>query len=85
MLSGDGTDGAMTYRQIRERGWGAVCLQWVLSGLRAHAFSLTSLNDLMHPKLQYNKVRTHLSIGKDAPVPRAVEATGNVVALPIRS
>jgi len=31
----------------------------------------------------YNAVRTHLSSGKDAPVPRAVQAVGRIVPRPI--
>ena len=31
----------------------------------------------------YNAVRTHLSLGKDAPVPRAVQAVGRIVPTPI--
>ena len=31
----------------------------------------------------YNTLRTHLSLGKDAPVPRAVQALGRIVATPI--
>ncbi len=31
----------------------------------------------------YNAVRTHLSLGKDAPVPRAVQAVGRIVPRPI--
>jgi len=31
----------------------------------------------------YNALRTHLSLGKDAPVPRAVQALGRIVATPI--
>jgi transposase InsO family protein len=31
----------------------------------------------------YNKVRTHLSLNKDAPVPRAIEAVGRIHASPI--
>jgi transposase InsO family protein len=33
----------------------------------------------------YNEVRTHLSLGKDAPLGRAVQQTGVVVAIPILS
>ena len=31
----------------------------------------------------YNALRTHLSLGKDAPAPRAVQALGRIVATPI--
>jgi hypothetical protein len=31
----------------------------------------------------YNGTRTHLSLGKDSPVPRAVHATGSIIPLPI--
>jgi transposase InsO family protein len=31
----------------------------------------------------YNRTRTHLSLGKDSPVPRAVHATGSILPLPI--
>jgi len=31
----------------------------------------------------YNSDRTHLSLGKDAPRPRAVESEGDIIALPI--
>jgi hypothetical protein len=30
----------------------------------------------------YNEARTHLSLGKDAPVSRAVQAVGTIVAKP---
>ena len=33
----------------------------------------------------YNEVRTHLALGKDAPLGRAVQRTGVVVAIPILS
>jgi hypothetical protein len=31
----------------------------------------------------YNGIRTHLSLAKDSPVPRAVHAVGSIVPLPI--
>jgi transposase InsO family protein len=31
----------------------------------------------------YNEARTHLSLCKDAPVPRAVQASGNIAVTPI--
>jgi transposase InsO family protein len=31
----------------------------------------------------YNALRTHLSLGKDAPVPRAVQAAGMIVPRPL--
>src|SRR5262249_61252989 len=31
----------------------------------------------------YNETRTHLSLEKDAPIPRAVQAVGQTLALPI--
>jgi hypothetical protein len=31
----------------------------------------------------YNALRTHLPLGKDAPVPRAVQALGRIVPTPI--
>jgi hypothetical protein len=31
----------------------------------------------------YNAARTHLSLGKDAPIPRAVQAVGRIVPRPI--
>ena len=31
----------------------------------------------------YNETRTHLSLNKDAPIPRAVEAVGGILCLPI--
>jgi hypothetical protein len=31
----------------------------------------------------YNEVRTHLSLGKDAPCTRAIERFGDIVAQPI--
>jgi transposase InsO family protein len=33
----------------------------------------------------YNEVRTHLSLGKDAPQGRAVQRSGNIIAIPILS
>ena len=33
----------------------------------------------------YNQVRTHLALGKDAPLGRAVQRTGVIVAIPILS
>jgi transposase InsO family protein len=33
----------------------------------------------------YNGTRTHLSLAKDSPVPRAVDAVGSIVPLPILS
>ena len=34
-------------------------------------------------KNYYNVTRTHLSLNKDAPSPRAVQATGHIISLPI--
>jgi hypothetical protein len=31
----------------------------------------------------YNETRTHLSLNKDAPIPRAVQAAGRTLCLPI--
>jgi hypothetical protein len=31
----------------------------------------------------YNSARTHLSLGKDAPIPRAVQVVGQIVPTPI--
>ena len=31
----------------------------------------------------YNEARTHLSLQKDAPIPRAVQAVGETLAVPI--
>jgi len=31
----------------------------------------------------YNKARTHLSLNKDTPVPRAIQAIGRIYAKPI--
>jgi Integrase core domain len=33
----------------------------------------------------YNQVRTHLALGKDAPLGRAVQRSGVIVAIPILS
>jgi len=33
----------------------------------------------------YNEVRTHLALGKDAPLGRAVQRSGVIVAIPILS
>ena len=33
----------------------------------------------------YNEVRTHLALGKDAPLGRAVQRTGVIIAIPILS
>jgi hypothetical protein len=31
----------------------------------------------------YNEARTHLSLHKDAPIPRAVQAVGHTLAMPV--
>jgi hypothetical protein len=31
----------------------------------------------------YNEARTHLSLTKDAPIPRAAQAAGRILSLPI--
>jgi len=31
----------------------------------------------------YNEARTHLSLGKDAPILRAIQAVGQTLALPV--
>jgi hypothetical protein len=31
----------------------------------------------------HNEARTHLSLNKDAPIPRAVQAAGRILRLPI--
>jgi transposase InsO family protein len=42
------------------------------------------LHDVLRSYAQYyNAARTHLSIAKDAPVPRAVQAIGTILPLPI--
>ena len=33
----------------------------------------------------YNEVRTHLALGKDTPVGRTVQRSGNIIAIPILS
>ena len=33
----------------------------------------------------YNEVRTHLALGKDTPMGRAVQRSGNIIAIPILS
>jgi hypothetical protein len=35
--------------------------------------------------MYYNEVRTHLALGKDAPLGRAVQRSGVIVAIPILS
>jgi hypothetical protein len=34
-------------------------------------------------KNNYNEARTHLSLQKDAPIPRAVQTVGQTLAVPI--
>jgi len=34
-------------------------------------------------KDNYNEVRTHLSLQKDAPIPRAVRSAGRVIPVPL--
>jgi hypothetical protein len=47
-------------------------------------FGERHLRHLLLSYLQYyNGARTHLSLNKDAPVPRAVQAVGHVLATPI--
>src|SRR5215211_5044872 len=42
------------------------------------------LRHLLQSYLQYyNETRTHLSLGKDAPIPRAVEAVGYILSRPL--
>ena len=36
-----------------------------------------------HIRRYYNEIRTHLSLHKDAPMPRKVQAVGRVLSLPI--
>jgi len=40
-------------------------------------------NVLLSYKDYYNTRRTHLSLNKDAPVPRGVERAGNILCRPI--
>ena len=35
--------------------------------------------------LYYNETRTHLGLAKDAPIPRAVQRSGSIVATPVLS
>jgi len=37
----------------------------------------------IHIKGTYNEVRTHLSLQKDAPIPRAVRSAGRVIPVPL--
>jgi hypothetical protein len=50
-----------------------------------NAFSLIGPSDVASNKDYYNRARTHLSLNKDAPVPRAIEAVGRIHASPILS
>jgi hypothetical protein len=47
-------------------------------------FGERHLRHLLHSyQKYYNEIRTHLSLRKDAPVPREVRAVGRVLAMPI--
>ncbi len=47
-------------------------------------FGERHLRDLLQSyQMYYNEVRTHLALGKDAPVPREVRAVGRVLSVPI--
>jgi hypothetical protein len=44
----------------------------------------STLRHVLQSYLQYyNETRTHLSLDKDAPIPRAVEAVGRILSRPI--
>jgi hypothetical protein len=48
--------------------------------------SALHLRHLLRSYMRYNNdTRTHLSLGKDAPVPRAVQAVGSILPTPILS
>jgi hypothetical protein len=36
-----------------------------------------------YPQKYYNDARTHLSLHKDAPIPRAVQTVGHTLAIPV--
>jgi hypothetical protein len=49
-------------------------------------FSLTTVDDLGCVKAYasyYNRARTHLSLKKDAPLPRSIERIGRITSIPI--
>src|SRR5438309_7216574 len=53
---------------------------------RVLIFSEAHLRQILHSyAAYYNEVRTHLALGKDAPLGRVVQRTGVVVAVPILS
>jgi len=55
------------------------CLDRVLVFGEAH------LRQILSYAAYYNKVRTHLALGKDAPLGRAVQRSGAIIAIPILS
>jgi hypothetical protein len=47
-------------------------------------FGERHLRHLLRPYMQYyNDARTHLSLSKDAPIPRAVQVVGRILLMPI--
>ena len=56
------------------------CLDRVLIFGEAHLRQILSAY-----AVYYNETRTHLSLDKDAPLPRAVQRCGTIVATPILS
>jgi hypothetical protein len=56
------------------------CLDRVLIFSEAHLRQILSSY-----AAYYNEIRTHLALGKDAPLGRTVRSTGVVVAIPVLS
>jgi hypothetical protein len=46
-------------------------------------FTLPVVDTLYRTSTYYNEVRTHVSLGKDAPCRRPVERFGDIVAYPV--
>src|SRR5436853_6958663 len=80
------TDRSRLDRRGKIRMWSLIgtvrreCLDRVLIFGEAHLRQILSSY-----AAYYNKVRTHLALGKDAPLGRAVQRTGVIVAIPILS
>jgi transposase InsO family protein len=70
--------------------WQNAYAEWLIGSIRREcidhvvAFGERHLRHILLSYLNYyNAMRTHLSLGKDAPVPRAVQALGRIVLRPV--
>ena len=80
----------VTGQQRRDRPWQNGYAERLIGSIRRHCLDNVVVLGERHLRhllksyqSYYNEVRTHLSLSEDAPVSRAVQAVGDVVAKPV--